>query len=218
MSEKISLKEAERKVFHSAFADGLWDVLIGCFLLEFSIAPLLSESLGDFWSSMVFLPFFGLVYLAVWLTRKYVVTPRIGKVTFGTARKRKLARFTLVMLVANILVFILGLVTALLADRGSAGGMTSFFKLVPTMLGLFVLLGFSFAAYLLDYPRLYFYGLLLFVTPILGEWLYQNHGAAHHGWPITFGVASAIIIGTGLVTFVRLLLKNPPIDASAEEV
>ena len=218
MSEKISLKDAERKVFQSTFADGLWDVLIGCFVLEFSLAPLLSESMGDFWSSVIFLPFFGLVYLVIWLTRKYMVTPRLGMVSFGKARKQKLAKFTKVMLVTNILIFILGLVAALLTGQSTESGIASFFKLIPTVLGLFVLLGFSFAAYLLDYPRLYFYGLLLFVAPVVGEWLYQNHGAAHHGFPIVFGVTAGIIILAGLATFVRMLLTNPRFAAPAQEI
>ena len=81
MHPPISLKSAERKAFQSTFADGLWDVFIGVFALEFAIAPLLSKTLGDFWSSAVFLPVFGVVYLVIWLTRKYVVAPRIGTLT-----------------------------------------------------------------------------------------------------------------------------------------
>jgi len=55
MSTPISLKDAERKAFQSTFADGLWDVFIGCsFPLQLTIAPLLSHRMGDFWSSAVF--------------------------------------------------------------------------------------------------------------------------------------------------------------------
>jgi hypothetical protein len=80
MQNPISLKSAESKAFQLSFADGLWDVFIGCMFLNFAVAPFLSETMGDFWSSAIFLPFWGLVYLAIWLTRKYVVAPRIGKV------------------------------------------------------------------------------------------------------------------------------------------
>ena len=54
MSQPISLKEAERKVFQSTANDGLWDIFLGIFFLEFVIAPFLSESMGDFWSVAVF--------------------------------------------------------------------------------------------------------------------------------------------------------------------
>jgi hypothetical protein len=65
MSPQISLKEAERKVFKTTQNDGLWDIFLGCFLLIFVIAPYLSGTLGDLWSSVVFLPFWALVYLAI---------------------------------------------------------------------------------------------------------------------------------------------------------
>jgi hypothetical protein len=76
MSLQMSLKQVEQKVFKSAFEDGLWDVLIGCIGLEFAIGPFFSRSLGDFWSAAVFVPFWALVFVAIWLVRKYVVRPR----------------------------------------------------------------------------------------------------------------------------------------------
>ena len=98
MVQKISLKEAERKVFRATLQDGLLDIFIGCIVLQFAIAPLLSSRLGDFWSSIVFLPFWALVYGVIWLVRKSIVAPRLGSVKFGSARKTRLTKFTLVML------------------------------------------------------------------------------------------------------------------------
>lgn len=211
MSEKISLKAAERKVFRSTFEDGLWDVFIGCFMLMLAIAPLLSTTLGDFWSSAVFLPFWGLVYLIIWLVRKHVVAPRKGKVIFGTARQGKLRKFSLVMLVVNILAFILGALVAfnLVKIPGQALG---------SLLGLELLVGFSLAALVLDYRRLFLYGLMLFVAAPLGEWLWSDFGVSHHGYPIVFGTSSAIIILTGLVTFVQFIRNNPVLQLSAQGV
>ena len=50
MSEELNIRKAERQVFRAAFSDGLWDIIIAGLLLQFAIAPLLSSSLGDFWS------------------------------------------------------------------------------------------------------------------------------------------------------------------------
>jgi len=205
MHTPVSLKSAERKAFQSTFADGLWDVFIGFFALEFAIAPLLSKSLGDFWSSAVFLPVFGVVYLVIWLVRKHVVTPRIGTVSFGRVRRQKLKRFSLIMLVANIVMFVLGIIVALNFRRLPGFGIASF-------LGLFLLVVFSAAAYVLDYTRLYIYGLMLFVAAPVGEWLYVNHGASHHGYPIVFGFSAGVMILTGLVLFFHLLKNNPQVD------
>jgi len=205
MHSPVSLKSAERKVFQSTFADGLWDVFIGTFALEFAIAPLLSKYLGDFWSSAVFLPVFGLVYLTIWLVRKYVVTPRIGTVSLGKVRRQKLQKFSLIMLIANIVIFVLGFIAALNFRRLPGLG-------IAGLLGLFLLVGFSVAAYILDYARLYIYGLMFFVAPLVGEWLFQNQGASHHGYPIVFGFSAGVMILTGLVLFIRLLKNNPRVD------
>jgi hypothetical protein len=213
MQTPVSLKSAERKVFQTAFADGLWDVFIGCFALQFAIAPLLSASLGDFWSSAIFLPFWGLAYLAIWLTRKYVVTPRLGTVSYGKARKAKLRKFSAVMVSINALMFVLGLGAAFVFG-GAAGGVRGL--LINTLLGLFLLVGFSLAAYLLDYSRLYLYGLMLFIGPLIGEWLYQRHVASHHGYPIIFGTAAGVMILTGLILFVRLLKNNPLVETPGQ--
>lgn len=216
MQTPISLKAAERKAFQTTFADGLWDVLIGCFILEFALAPLLSETMGDFWSSAIFLPFWGLVYLAIWLVRKHVVAPRLGQVRFGPARQQKLRRFTLLMLSINGLALIVGILAFLALTPSAdsqAGGRSPLFSILISM---FMLVGFNLAGYLLDYPRLYLHGLLLFAAPFGGAWVSMYFGAAHHGYPIVFGFASGVMILTGLVTFIRFLKNNPAIEIPGE--
>ena len=202
MSQPRSLQEAEREVFRTVYQDGLWDLFLGCFMLLFALAPLLSVRLGDFWSSAVFLPFWGLVVLGIWLVRKHVIAPRVGVVKFGQARQRKLRKFSLVMLAVNVVALVLGVIVAW---RSPVPGLP-----VPIVFGLILLAGFSLAAYFLDFSRLYVYGLLVGLAPIVGEWLYTNHKVSHHGLPITFGIVSGIMILTGLVIFVRLLRDNPP--------
>jgi hypothetical protein len=211
VSQKISLKEAERKAFRTTLNDGLVDIFLGCFLLMFVIGLYLSDSLGDFWSSAVFLPFLALVYLAIWLIRRYVVTPRIGMVKFGQARKAKLAKFTVVMLVINVVALILGSVAAL--SFGSVPG-----QMISILFGLILLMGFSIAAYFLHFNRLYIYGLLVGLSPLIGEWLWTHGYATHHGFPITFGTSSGIMILVGLAVFIRLLHNNPvPIQGIPSE-
>ena len=202
MSEKLNLKNAERKVFRATISDGLWDILIAGFALQFAIAPLLSPILGDFWSSAVFVPFWGILLFAIWLTRKYVVKPRTGVVKLGKQRIERLKKFGLVMLIVNVLALILGLIAAFYFHALSG-------QVITIIFGLILLTGFSLAAYLVEYPRLYVSGLLFGIAPQVGEWLYSNHGVSHHGFPIIFGFISGVMFLAGLTTFVRFLHKNP---------
>jgi len=202
MSPQISLKEAERKAFRTTVNDGLWDILLGCFFLIFVIAPYLSTRLGDFGSTIAFLPLWALAYLAIWLIRKYVVIPRIGLVKFGHARKRRLKKFSVVMLVINVAALILGAVAAMYVGRVPG-------QVFPIIFGLILLICFSLAAYFLDFIRLYVYGLLVGLSPLVGEWLWTRSYAAHHGFPITFGASVFIMILVGSATFIRLLRDNP---------
>jgi hypothetical protein len=201
MSQPISLKRAEQKVFRTIYNDGLWDIFLGCFFLVFAIAPYLSNSLGDFWSSMVFLPFWGVVYILIWLIRKHTVTPRIGMVKFGMARKTRLARFGIVLLAVNSIALILGVVAAL--SVGKVPG-----QVFSIGLGIIFLVGFSIAAYFLDFNRLYVYGLLVGFSPFVGEWLWNKGYVSHHGFPVSFGISASIMILVGLIVFLRLLREN----------
>lgn len=202
MSQQISLKEAERKAFKTKIDDGLWDILLGSYFLMFVAALYLSPSLGDFWSSALLVPGVGLVFLVIWLVRKYIITPRMGMVKFGTARKAKLWRFTIVMLVINSIAFILGIAAWL--TFGQVPGM-----MISAVFGLTLLVSFSIGAYFLDIARLYVYGLVSGFAPIVGEYLWKQGFVTHHGFPVIFGGGGSIMIIVGLYIFIRLLHDNP---------
>lgn len=213
MSESISLKAVESRAFRAAVHDGLWDVFLGCFALQFGLAPLLSRSLGDFWSSAVFLPAWGLLYIAIRLIRKHILAPRVGVMKFGAARKTILVRVNLVVLVILLVSAGLGTISAFYVDA-MPGWLTS------ALLGLIFLTCCGVGAHVLEFPHLYLYGAMLALSPLVGEWLWTNLGVPHHGWPVTFGITGVVIITTGLVRFFRILRENPiPVaDIATEEV
>jgi MFS family permease len=202
MSQHISLKRTEQKVFASAFGDGLWDILIGCVVLMFAVAPFLSPSLGDFWSSAVFLPFWALAFLAAWLIRKHVVRPRIGVVRFGPWRKARLIRFLLVALVLYVISFVLGLFSAL-----SFGALPGW--VYPASFSLIVLSTFSLAAAFLRFTWLYVYGALIAFSPLAGQWLYVHLGVPHHGYPVAFGISAGLPLLVGLAKLIHLVRAYP---------
>jgi hypothetical protein len=202
MKQQIDLKELERKVWTSFYEDGLEDIFLGCVILMFALAPFLSRiGFGDFWSSVVFIPFWTLIYLLLVFLRKKVVIPRIGVVSFGQARRKRLVKFNILMLVVLSIALILGIVFF----RGSAThAWVNNLRFIVVML-----ICFGLAAYFLGFVRLYVYGILVTGSIPIGEWLYSNVGIPHHGFPVTFGFTAVIIILTGVTLFFRLLRKNP---------
>lgn len=211
MSQKISLKAVERKAFKSIYQDGLWDIFIGCFILLFAIAPSLSRSMGDFWSSMVFLPFWAMVYLATCLIRKHVVTPRVGVVKFGSWRKTRLVKFNLVTFLVLLVVLVLGILSAVNVNAVPGWVHMARFSLI-------MLIMFSIAAFYLDFTHLYIYGVLTSLSPLIGEWLWVEIQAPHHGFPITFGITAGTAILVGLIKFFQFLRDYPtPVEESLSE-
>ncbi len=48
---------------------------------------------------------------------------------------------------------------------------------------LAILIGFTIAAYFLNLTRLYIYGVMIALSPLAGEWLYNHSNVPHHGLP-----------------------------------
>lgn len=199
MSTQTSLKDLERKLFQTSLQDGILDIQIGCFLLLFAVAPLLSPYLGDFWSSMVFLPFWIAVLFGGRAFRKSHIQPRIGRIEYGSYRVKRLKKLNIIFLIFNLLALGLGVAAFLLS------------KVFPGWIGLSIimLIGFSLGGYMVELPRLYLYGLLAALAPHIGEFLYRSYGITHHGLPITFGILSVILIVTGAVLTVQVFRRYP---------
>jgi hypothetical protein len=168
----------------------------------FAIAPLLSETLGDFWSSFVFLPFFAILYAGLWFLRRNVVTPRLGQVKFGAWQITRLKRFNLIMVILFSLSLALGFLSFVRFDAVPGWVHAARFSLI-------FLIGFSLAGYFLDFSRLYLYGVLVAIGPLVGELLYEFLHVSHHGYPVTFGFISAVSILTGLALFIHLVRTHP---------
>jgi hypothetical protein len=209
MSEQLSLKETERKVFTSNFQDGLTDIFLGFCVLVFAVGPFITPYLGDFLGTAVFVPFWALLFLLLWMIRKRVTQPRLGTVTFGPWRKARLFKFNRLMLLFCSIALILGAFSAINFEDLPGWTHTARFSLV-------VLIGFTVAAYFLDFKRLYAYGVMIAAAPLIGEFLYREFQFSHHGFPVTFGITAGVIILTGLYRLMAFL-KNHPFDQIPEK-
>ena len=205
----VDLKRMERATFRSVADSGLWDMLLASLVSMLAIAPLLSGRLGDFWSSAVFLPLFAVILLGIRVVQARVIEPRIGVVEFSRPRRRRLTMLSVIMLVVNVVAFVAGLVAASRAP--SLQG-----PIVPLTMSLMMLVGFSLAAFFLEIPRVFGYGLLLAAAPPVGEALFRRGYASHHGFPVVFGVCATVILVCGIIRFVRFL--PPPLDVNGQAV
>jgi hypothetical protein len=132
-------------------------------------------------------------------------------VKFGPYRRPRLMRFNVVIFVALTFSLVLSVLSIVQFDKVPGWVHAARFSLI-------FLIGFCTAAYFLNFTRLYIYGVLIALSPLIGELLYVYLKAPHHGFPITFGVTSGIIILTGLVLFVRFLRHHAvPTDLPVNE-
>lgn len=200
------LDELERRTFRAARDDGLFDVMMAAIVSMFALAPLLSGSLGDFWSSAIFGPLWFTTYLVIRSVRERIIAPRIGTIEPGGDRKTRLRRVNIVLLVVNSLAFLVGIAagSGWLSDYIDLGGLV-----YPITLGLAGLVIFSLVAYATSTGRYAVYGLMVAIAPLVGEWLWQNDLANHHGFPVVFGSTALIILITGLARLATLLRRYP---------
>jgi hypothetical protein len=200
------LRQLERRTFRKATDDGLWDILISSVVALFAVGPLLTETLGDFWSSMVFVPVWLGLYLATRVVRSRILAPRVGTVRMGADRRRRMHRLGVAMLCVNIVALGIGIAVAIGVQQGRIDleGLGS-----PLMFSLVSLAGFSLAAYAVSIPRYVLYGLMLAIAPLIGEWLWRNDLAPHHGFPVVFGVAAAVIFTVGVARVAVLVRRHP---------
>ena len=147
MAAKISLKDLEKNVFQKSFQDGLLDIQIGIMMLTFVLVLYLGPYLGDFWSSMIFLPVWAGIFYGLRIFRKKIIQPRVGVVEYGKHRKTRLKKITLVIMVINVLALILGVVSFLYFS-------TLHGWFYSTQLTIIILFGFSLAGYILEFTRL----------------------------------------------------------------
>lgn len=205
---KIDLVETERRSFRSATDTGLWDIGVAAMASMFAVVPFWSASLGDFWSSVAYVPVLLVVFLALrWVRDRYVM-PRVGVARFGAYRRARLRRFTAVMLVVNVVALALGVVAAFRFDAGMSWA-------YPFAFGLSILVMFSAAAYFMEIPRFFFYGLLLIGGSLVGEELFRRGQVTHHGYPVVFGSAAVVIATVGLVRLLGVLRRVVPADGGS---
>lgn len=158
-------KKIERKVFTSFFQDGFIEAFTFIILLQLGLPALFSRSgFGDLESALITLPIALILMLAVFIVRRFVVTPRLGRVKFSPERRRKVSKLIIVPVVTLVAGVVLGLV---FTENASLRNI--FIAQLPLLLVPIIVFGA--AAYFLDMKRLYIYGMIVGLVFPLGKYL-----------------------------------------------
>jgi len=190
----------ERRVFTSFFQDGSIEAFTGIFLLQLGLPALFSRSgFGDLESALITLPIALILLLVVFLVRKFVVTPRLGRVKFLPERRRKLSKLILVPVSTLIASAIVGFI---FAENASLRNI--FIGQIPFSLSPIIVFGA--AAYFLDMKRLYVYGVTVGLVFPLGKYL-ETIFVSRNTLPTAILFTAFVFLIIAVVLFVAFLKK-----------
>jgi len=193
-------KQIERKVFTSFFQAGFIEAFTGIILLQLGLPALFSRSgFGDWESALLTLPIALILLIAVFLVRRYVVIPRLGRVKFLPERRRRISKLIIVPTLTLIAGAIVGYIFAENASlRHIFVGQIPFILLPITV--------FSAAAYFLDMKRLYVYGVIVGLIFPLGKYL-ETVIVSRSTLPATILFTAFVFLGMAIVFLVAFLRK-----------
>jgi hypothetical protein len=198
--DTMNEKEIERKVFTSFFQGGFIEAFTGIFLLQLGLPALFSRSgFGDWQSALLTLPIALMLLIVVLLVRRFVVTPRLGKVKFLPERRRKLSKLILV----PTLTLLAGAVVGYIFTQ-NASLRHIFVGQIPFI--LLPIIVFSAAAYFLDMKRLYVYGAIVGLVFPLGKYL-ETVIVSRNTLPVTILFTAFVFLSVATVLLVAFLRK-----------
>jgi hypothetical protein len=196
------LKKVEISTFRLIFlSDGLIDIYLGLVLIPFIVW------IYTGWPGSIILT--GIVnlvaYVPLALMKKKVVEPRVGMIKPGSRRRKKTN--LLVLATAVCVVAMTGLVIFTSQAVGTANQMVLGIPLVFWVFGLGTVVAALVVAWLVDWPRVIVYGILVAVTIPMDAVYFLRTGRI----PLT-AIPMMVMVGTGIYLLMRFLKRNPKPD------
>ena len=207
MSQSLNLKEIERKAWRSTFQDGLWDIYLGLLLFSMALSSQLDTNIKDkFLGYVIYFGFIVFTMVVLWVGKRFITIPRMGRVKFGPVRQSRQKKVRLVLF-ASVAFGLLAWFVGAAVWRGSFGRGLPWDLLFPVVYALNMLIVFCLLAYFLDFPRLYLIA-VLFALPIPVHVLLKNYLDIDLIF-YAFAVPALIIVCMGIFYLVRFLRENP---------
>lgn len=196
MSRGFALKEIEKRAWLRTFEHGLWDMAIGSLFLMFGLSIVVSfPALSAVWVA-TFMPGFREI-------GRRLVVPRIGHVQFAKRRSRAKGRLTGVLTATAVM----GMVTFLFMMWVSKDATPPWAQWVGDHFVIFIGLIWGGAlivtGWLVDFPRLYGYGVLMIGSLVLTDLLDGYHLGA------SLSMVGGLILLIGIVLLIRFLRRYP---------
>jgi len=200
--KSFDLKQLEQKAYRSTFQDGLWDICIGVMILGMGMSALL-KNIG-IPKPIHFLVFPFIALLIAYAGKNYITIPRMGFVKFGPRREIAKKRiWVLASILTPLLMIFIIIIKMQFIFKGDLSNYVG--PLFSTM--LFVIIS-TIISHIIDYPRLFLFGLLVGLSIIAAEILYPHVGSPLDGL-IPFSLVGTLIITFGLDLLIRFLKKYP---------
>ena len=202
MTDPTPISDQEKETLKkTAYADGTADISLGLVFLLLGFFNWSREMLGPTLNMVFFLIFIVAIILTLQVLRNRLVPERVGVVDKNIPEQKSKRVFALI----TILIIFGMIATWILSIRGWSSSLPPFlrdygFGLVVSL----VMLGiFSAAAFFLELPRYYLYGILLASGMPLQAFLTGIYEGT------AFILAGMIISGIGVYLFVRFLKAYP---------
>lgn len=195
---RIDLNEVERRAFQATLQDGLLEMYLGLIFLGFGMGGIL-DSVGLPGDMSIVIMMLAVVLL--WALREYVVLPRMGRVQFSAARRKKVRNVWFAIMASWYVAFGVLFVAGM---RHIGLGWAWLLAIIAAAM----LAGFWLPAYFLHIPRLYGYGALLALAMPLIHWV--GSGVA------VFSAAGGLMALAGIVRLVRFV-RDHPVPPAEEE-
>jgi len=193
-------KNLEHRVFTSFFQGGIIEAFTGIILLQLGLSALFSRSgFGDWQSALLTLPIALILLIVVFLVRRFVIIPRLGRVKFLPERRRKLSK----LIIVPILTLIAGAIVGYIFWENTSLRHISV-GLIP--FSLVSIIVFSAAAYFLDMKRLYVYGAIVGLVFPLGKYL-ETVIVSRNILPATILFTAFVFLSIAIVFLVAFLRK-----------
>lgn len=198
------LKKIESRAFRLLFlSDGLIDIYLGLALIPY-IVWIYS---GWVYSGILYGAVFLLLYPPLVYMKIKMIMPRVGMIKPGSRRRKKTK--LLVLATAVCVVAMTGLVIFTSQAAGTANQMVLGIPLVFWVFGLGTVAAALVVAWLVDWPRVILYGLLVAITIPVDAVYFLRTGRI----PLTV-IPMLVMVGTGVFLLLRFLKRYPKPEIS----